>query len=382
MNTRTVSSALLTALLIAGIVSSCRRPEKNPFWADGKQFFDVEQIFSDERFPNVVVAMDGTVLAVWGGSRIRVRRSEDGGGSWSPEIAVATYPSGIHHGGGTIVDEITGDILIFVEDRRYVSDPFTKVYRSKDHGKTWAVQETVIHPDQNGLVPAMHMNERGITLKHGPHAGRLLRPSRTFAGSNSPSNYAKHYTNAVYSDDRGMTWHASAPFPAVGTGEATLEELSDGRIYYNSRRHFANDGLNPRRRHIAWSNDGGQTWKDLSVAEELPDGDQGRDYGLMGGLVRLPLAERDILLFSNIESQEGRTHGTVWTSFDGGKTWPAKRLVEEKRFAYSSMAAGRAGTPSEGLIYLFYESTGGGSMARFNLAWATGGRAEKDLPGR
>jgi sialidase-1 len=38
------------------------------------------------------------------------------------------------------------------------------------------------------------------------------------------------------------------------------------------------------------------------------------------------------------------------------------------------MAAGRNGTPSEGMIYLFYESGGGAKMARFNLAWVTEGK--------
>jgi len=32
------------------------------------------------------------------------------------------------------------------------------------------------------------------------------------------------------------------------------------------------------------------------------------------------------------------------------------------------------GTPSEGMIYLFYESNGGAKMARFNLAWVTDGK--------
>lgn len=383
MTLNRIRNALIPAVLTAGIFSWCAAAETNPFFADGKEVFSVQRLFSNERFPNVVVTTNGTVLAVWGGAHIRVRRSEDGGATWGPEIGVARYPNGVHNGGGAIVDEITGDVLVFVEDQ-YLSDPISKIYRSKDHGKTWALQpDTVIHPDKNGQKPAMHMNERGITLRHGPRAGRLLRAARTFAGSNSPSNYSKHYTTAIYSDDRGKTWHTSAPFPAVGTGEATLEELSDGRIYYNSRRHFANDGLNPRRRHIAWSTDSGETWKDLSVSEELPDGDQSRDYGLMGGLVRLPLAQRDILIFSNIESPQGRTHGTVWASFDGGKTWPVKRLVDEKTFAYSSLAAGRAGTPSEGMIYLLYESSGGaGSLARFNLAWLTRGRDWQAFPSK
>ena len=62
----------------------------------------------------------------------------------------------------------------------------------------------------------------------------------------------------------------------------------------------------------------------------------------------------------------GRENITVWASFDGGKTWPVRRLVHE-RVGYSHLAAGRPGTPSEGMIYLITSSL----YARFNLAWIT-----------
>jgi sialidase-1 len=361
-------------LVFVTLFMSCKTAEKISSLSSDGEFFEIQQIFSDERFPNVVVATDGSVVATWGSKNMRVRRSEDGGKTWQPEIAVAN-PG--FQGGGTTVDEKTGDILFFIEESHPISP--LKIYRSKDHGKTWKSDEFVIHPDEKGNVPSMHMNERGITLKHGKYAGRLIRPTRVYAGGNAREFWHLHYTNAIYSDDHGKTWHTSAPFPAYGTGEATLEELSDGTIYYNSRRHLSTDGLNPRMRYIAWSKDGGQTWENMSVSEELPDGDQNRDYGLMAGLVRLPVEGQDILLFSNIESPEGRHHGTVWASFDGGKTWPVKRLVDEGSFAYSSMAAGRKGTPSEGMIYLFYESGKGAKMARFNLAWVTGGRDWKEF---
>ena len=357
---------IIVFLMVATISQSCKTAEKNPFWADGEAFFDIQQIFSNERFPNVVVANDGTVVTTWGNKNMRVRRSQDGGKTWGPEITVAN-PG--FQGGGTTVDEKSGDILFFIEESHPLS-PLT-VYRSKDHGKTWKADNVTVKPNSLGHIPSMHMNERGITLKYGEYAGRLIRPTRYYGGGNDRQFWDEHYTNAIYSDDGGKTWQASEPFPAYGTGEAAIEELSDGSLYYNSRRHKSTDGLNPRMRHIAWSYDGGQTWKDLSVSEELPDGDQNRDYGLMAGLVRLPIAGQDILLFSNIESPEGRHHGTVWASFDGGKTWPVKLLVDEGSFAYSSMAAGRNGTPSEGMIYLFYESDKGAKMARFNLAWIT-----------
>jgi sialidase-1 len=339
----------------------------------GQPKFEMQQIFEDERFPNIVVARDGSVLATWGSKRIRARRSEDGGKTWGEEITIAD-PG--FQGGGTTVDETSGDVLVFVEDR-HPPAPLT-VYRSQDHGQTWKAQDdTVVKPDSQGNLPSMHMNEHGITLQHGEYKGRLLRPTRFYAGKNDRSKWPEHYTNAIYSDDGGVTWQTSEPFPENGTGEAAVVELSDGRIYYNSRVHWEQRPKNTRRRH-ALSDDGGHTWKDWQVVDALPDGDQHRSYGLMGGLVRLPVKDRDILIFSNIDTPNARRErATVWASFDGGKTWPIKRLVFDGPSAYSSLTAGRPGAPSEGWIYLQFEGgpRGGSTVARFNLAWLLAGEA-------
>jgi len=331
-----------------------------PFLGEAK--CEVQQVFKGGRFPNIVVGVDGTVLAFWGG--VKVRRSEDGGKTWGDEILVGEG----FMGGGVTVNEKNGEILAFVEHRRPPAD--LTVYRSRDHGKTWSLVKVVIKPDKNGHVPQMHMNEHGITLRRGEHKGRLLRPARYLArgeGKTNKERWPKTYTTAVYSDDDGKTWQTSEPFPAKGTGEAAVAQLSDGRIYYNSRRHWAPEGVNARKRWTAWSTDGGKTWKDLSLCEVLPDGSQRTDYGCMGGLVRLPVEGRDILLYSNNDCFGCRLNGTVWASFDGGKTWPLKRLVRKGSFAYSSLAAGRPGTKSEGWIFVLFEPTG--YVARFNLSW-------------
>jgi sialidase-1 len=353
---------------------SCKTLEKNSILQQKNEFFEIQNIFNDERFPNVVIGMDGSVVTSWGSKDIRIRRSEDGGKTWNPPISVSN-PG--FQGGGMTVDENTGSMFLFVEEGHPVSP--LKVYKSLDNGETWNEEDVKILPNNLGHIPSMHMNEHGITLKKGKFAGRIIRPTRYYGEGNHRDYWDSHYTNAMFSDDGGKTWQTSEPFPAFGTGEATLVELDNGTIYYNSRRHKSTDGLNPRRRYTAFSQDGGMTWKGLEVCEELPDGDQNRDYGLMAGLVRLPVKGQDILIFSNIESPAGRHHGTIWASFDGGKSWPVKRLVEEGSFAYSSLNVGRKGTPSEGLIYLFYESDGGAKMARFNLAWVLHGKDWKEM---
>lgn len=62
----------------------------------GEGEFDVWQVYEAGRFPNVVVAVDGTVLTMWQWGR--VRRSVDGGRtgvlrSWSVRDSWAEAPS-------------------------------------------------------------------------------------------------------------------------------------------------------------------------------------------------------------------------------------------------------------------------------------------------
>ena len=350
-------------------------------------FFESSILFKSERFPNIVVSANGTVVTTWGKENCISRRSVDGGKTWEPPVFI---DQGIN-GGGLTVDENSGEIIAFVEKEH--PPAALKCYRSKDNGKTWEVSPIKISADKNGVIPSMHMNEHGITLKNEKYKGRLIRPSRFYNAKSSAERklmyssakekmWKDQYTNAIYSDDGGKTWQTSDPFPAKGTGEAAIVELSDGTIYYNSRRHFSSDGLNPRMRHIATSTNGGQNWENLYVSTELPDGEQNRDYGLMAGLDRFSFKGYDILIYSNIVSDGGRKNGTIWLSFDAGKSWPVKKVIEPLGFKYSSLAIGKENTPSEGYVYLLYETGegeninayGGGKIARFNLSWILEGK--------
>jgi len=86
------------------------------------------------------------------------------------------------------------------------------------------------------------------------------------------------------------------------------------------------------------------------------------------------------LIYSNCDSPKGRVNGKVWTSFDGGKTWPIKKQIFSGAFAYSSMTSGRPGTKTDGKIFLHFEGgpKGGSAIATFNLSWLLDGEKTGD----
>lgn len=344
-------------------------------------FFEMQQIFEGGRFPSVVVAMDGTVLAFRAESKtcpVELRRSEDGGANWSETIRAGEKNVNL---GAAIVDENSGDVLVF--------EGGDIMYRSQDRGLTWRKEDVTILPDKLGGVGSTHGADSGITLRFGEHKGRLLQPARVYPpGMDNSLPFRPYiYNSAIYSDDGGKTWQTSTPFPVLGTGEGALAELSDGRVYYNSREHMTQGN-----RYIAWSDDGGEIWLNPTRCPYLPDGMRGSSYGCMGALTRLPIDDADILIYSNLDSEGGEGGGgrqkiTVWASFDGGKTWPVKRLVFDGPSAYSSLTAGRPGTPGEGMIFLLFEGGPKGQysalqMARFNLAWVLDGEDLSDYLNR
>ncbi|MHC4810916.1 MAG: hypothetical protein ACYTEV_11195, partial [Planctomycetota bacterium] len=76
----------------------------------GPAEFTEQPLHDAGRFPNIVITPAGTVLSVFGD--VEVRRSEDGGCSFGEPIRVADG----FMGGGTIVDDATGGVLVFIEE--------------------------------------------------------------------------------------------------------------------------------------------------------------------------------------------------------------------------------------------------------------------------
>ena len=356
----------------------------------GDSFFLSQKLWQDTGKainPGIVIAKEGHIVAFHGGDD-RYRLSEDGGNIWFAEQAMGGDVSG----GNAVLDESTGDIIYLVAG----TEGQGRIMRSSDQGQTWKQENVSILPDGFGLYPDMlGPNQPGISLQFGGLKGRLIMPGtiRGPTGSDSLQWRPYHYGTSVYSDDHGVTWKTGKPFPVMGNKGAALAEIHDGNILYNAREY-----LSRGNRFMAWSPDGGDLWLNAYRDTVLPDGPRGSSYGCPGGMIRLSVDGYDILVYSNTDTDagnipaepgdintDGREKITVWVSFDGGKTWPLKRLVSEGSAGGSVLASGRAGTATEGKIYLVYEGGSGSEegvhFAAFNLTWILDGKDVNDYLG-
>ncbi|MCC5842086.1 MAG: hypothetical protein JJT96_18370 [Opitutales bacterium] len=356
----------------------------------GAESFNLQKLWDGPGGTSVVVAKDGSVLAFEGTSGNRVLRSTNGGTTWSTPITIGSNALN----GNALVDEVSGNVL-------YVNPALNALWRSSNHGQSWTQQTITIEADGLGN-PGLDVRymQAGITLQNvswppygSDQRGRLIMPARILGPENSdaPDWRIYHYATSIFSDDGGASWVTSIPFPIMGAADGAIAELSYDGLVFSAREQITRGN-----RYIGTSPNNGLNWIAADRNADIPDGPRGSTFGLMGGLIRVPVAGYDILLYSNVDtdagslpaefagdSTDGRERVTVWASFDGGQTWPLKRLVYDGPGGISSLAAGRAGTASAGKIFLLFEGGPAGSdsavhLATFNLSWLLDGADIED----
>jgi sialidase-1 len=297
-----------------------------------------------------------------------VRRSDDGGSTWSPMQLIWDDGANTCGNPAPIVDERTGRILLLstwnlgLDHEPQIISQTSKdtrrifVLHSEDDGKSWSkareITKDVKQPDWTWYATGPC---NGIQIRKGAHAGRLIVPcDHIEAGSK------KYYSHAIYSDDGGDNWKLGGSTPTDQVNECTVAELSKGELLLNMRNYN-----NIRFRQTSLSDDGGQTWSALRQDTSLPE------PVCQASLVRLwDAGRKPVLAFSNPASQKGRVNLTVRWSFDGGLSWPVSKGVHQGPAAYSNLVE----LPGRKLGLLF---EGGAKSAYEGIAWTV-----MDAPGK
>ncbi|QDS99096.1 sialidase family protein [Adhaeretor mobilis] len=331
------------------------------------------------RIPSVIVTGDDVVLAIierrhglgdHSENDIVLRRSEDGGMTWGEVIVIDDRGDHCLVNPCAVLIPKTGRVLVmyqdYASDRHSVDIPHkhvkqvepgyegnnvvrTFVSHSDDKGETWSEPRDISRgTKRDGIGPVGCGPGIGIVLSKGKHAGRIIIPfNETLHVENDIRQYRVY---ASYSDDEGDTWQIGEPAPfdeenyQGSGGEVQMVELSGGRVMLNSRSYL---GKNYRKTSI--SDDGGKTWSPVVDQEQLPE------PVCMGSILRVkhPGDSEEFLLFSNPASKEARKQGTIYASYDDGKTWPESWLIQPHEFAYSCLTQF-----SDGSIGCLYEGKG------------------------
>jgi sialidase-1 len=193
----------------------------------------------------------------------------------------------------------------------------------------------------------------GIQLQYGHKKGRLIIPC-DHSGERSNGQNKDYGSHIIYSDDHGKSWHIGGIIK-TGGNECQIVECLDGTLILNMRNHSKFGS-----RAIAYSSNGGLTFKNLSYTSNL------QEPRCQASLLRYSpnkYANKNVILFSNPNHNKKRLNMTVKASFDEGKSWPVEKCLYKEASAYSCMAV-----LPEGKIGCLYEAGKKNPYAKLTLA--------------
>jgi sialidase-1 len=312
------------------------------------------------RIPTMVVTGKGTILVFVEGRKthrrdhgdvdLLLKRSEDGGRTWSKQVL-------IHEEGGNALIRVGNPCPIVEKDGRTVHLLFTRngpdclfYTRSTDDGNSWGpfvrVSDDPKAPEyrKGNFLADFGGSPVGVGAGpgHGIHTskGRLIAPS--YVG-HKVDGEGRGQSGIIYSDDGGKSWQAGGVIPWVPEfrpGECTVVERRDGSLLMNMRTS-APGVYSFGYRLTSVSMDHGMTWSKPVVDKNLPC------PACQASMIRLN--GKEILFLNPAVNHHGgfsiwsRKKLTLRLSRDEGRSWVASRVLNEGLAGYSDLAIGKNG---------------------------------------
>jgi len=315
--------------------------------------------YATYRVPGIVVTKRGTLLAYCGGRKdlskgdwspadILLRRSSDGGRTWSPSRRIAGNGVDLTDNAVFIADRQTGDVHLLYQQnyrRAFVID-------SHNDGKTFSPPRDITPVfDQlkkfypwNIVTPG---TGHGIQLR----SGRLLASIWIANGKPGPNGTRAHGPAAVatiYSDDHGRTWKSGSMVavdsPEIKSpNETVATQLPDGRVLVNIRN--GGNATVDHLRAVSISATGISDWTPPRYDQQL------FDPTCDAGILTAPIAAKGKLavFFSNPDSRDVpgahdrkwrvRENLTIKVSEDNAQTWSHQQVIDPGITGYSDLAS-------------------------------------------
>lgn len=310
--------------------------------------------FESYRIPGIIATARDTLLAYyetrlsikddWSARGIGLKRSTDGGLTWSQRQMIA-YDSVLTVGNPVMIASHDGRIhFLWLKDMR---QPFYQV--STDDGLTFSEPASLLdcinsYRSEFDWSLLAFGPGHGIELKN----GRLLVPVWLCNGEGN--NHHPTQITTIVSDNGGIAWQrgeiiyggGSETDPFYNPNETQAAQLTDGSVMMNIR-HSGSDHC----RYISVSPNGKDHFSHPQPVSSLPD------PRCFGSILRSGQNIIFVNCANNTFNEKGkaeRTHLTVRLSSDDAKTWKYSREIA-LRGGYADIATSLDGK----WIYCFFE---------------------------
>lgn len=335
------------------------------------------------RIPAMVVADDGSIVVacdkryqshtdIGGGHVIDivVRRSTDGGKTWSEPITIAkglgtADESKCGYGDPSLVKGKDGKLYcLFVAGNigYFYGEQRIAMSTSTDNGVTWSSNETTPPVDlwesgrlKNwntvggyGLYDYFVTSGRGLYIPEDDILMYLI-PAQTMTSSTGHTGNSQNYV--FYSTDGGESWYFSENVMFAGGDEAKIIRKNDGSLL-GSVRQANNRGFNTAT--YTKNNDGtlSFTMGTQYNNSQLNAGGYANNQDIFYYQRETITGKKDIIFHSMTTAQHANFK--LYYSTDGGVNWTEFLTVQTKGTRYVTME--RSGSEENpGSLYLFFE---------------------------
>ncbi|WP_346237066.1 sialidase family protein [Niabella insulamsoli] len=327
-------------MLLAGFANA-QAPQGSVVWPASGSDSEIKEHF----VYGLAEAKNGAILAFAEG-RIRpgdasahhivLKRSEDGGSTWSASKIIVRSTAGACFANPTpVVDRRGGIHLFYAQNFHNDSSHLYKIV-SRNHGKTWSAPVELTHLfADDPLQRPFHLPGpgHGVVLKN----GRLLVQvwhRRSIKYERSQRAYG---VSVLISDDHGLSWENGNYVPAADSlegNESRLVALKNGSVLMNAR---PSGSARAQRRLFSWSEDNGFTWSSWHEGSmgPLPVVDMG---------FNVTTVKHQSYLLSSFPEGPGRHNMVLQASADNGHSWLKRYLIREGVVNYSDIAVLKDGS--------------------------------------
>lgn len=325
------------------------------------------------RIPGMITTNKGTLITVYdvryknsvdlpGNIDVGMSRSTDGGQTWEPMKIIMDMGEPHDNNGvgdpSILFDPVTKKLWVaalWSKGNRSIAgskpglSPDTTgqfvLVSSDDDGVTWSKPYSITEQVKN---PAWHLYFNGPGNGIAMQNGTLVFPSQYWDETTKPSSVGIPHSSIIYSNDHGKTWKSGTGAKS-NTTEAQVVETTPGTLMLNMRDNRG------RYRSVATTTDMGQTWTEHATSYEALI-DPVCQASIIKARVNVKGQMRDVLFFSNVNSDRARINTTVKASLDMGETWlPANELLIDARGSWGYSVLSKIDDHNLGL---FYEGTG------------------------